>query len=178
MSVVIDHETVQRQLTEIAEAESARDHASDVRRRRAIEGLSVIGLLGGGARELYRREYLKALPTARYRMGEDARRWETTMQPKLETVTGGVAETSANAAAVALSAIGGDRRAEENPWLSVASAGFLTLRAVLAGRQLIEELEDGELDVFTTLNVATTAAAVPLAIPEAVRAIRGLFNRR
>jgi hypothetical protein len=149
-----------------------------VRRRRAIEGLSVIGLLTGGARELYRREYLNALPTARYQLGEDERHWETTMKPKVASVASGVAETSLNAASVALSAIGGDRRADENPWLSVASAGFLTLRAVLAGRQLLDELEDGELDVFTTLNVATTAAAVPLVIPEAVRAIRGIFNRR
>jgi hypothetical protein len=177
MSVVINHEAVERQLTEIAEAKNARDHASDVRRRRAIDGLSVIGLLGDGARELYRREYLKALPTARYRMDNASDHWETTMSPKRDSVSGGIAGTSANAAAMALGAVGGERRAEEHPWLSVASAGFLTLRAVLAGRQLLEELEDGELDVFTTFNAVTTAAAVPLAVPEAVRAIRGLFNR-
>jgi hypothetical protein len=174
---MIDHQTIQRQLTEIAEAQRDLEHVGDVRRRRAIEGLSVIGLLAGGARELYRREYLKSLPTARYQLGEETRHWETTLSPKIESVSSGIAETSANAATVTLSALGGDRRADENPWLSVASAGFLTLRAVLAGRQLLEELEDGELDIFTTLNVATTAASVPLALPEALRAIRGLFDR-
>lgn len=53
----------------------------------------------------------------------------------------------------------------------------MTFRAIAAGRQLFAELEEGHLDVFTTLNAVTSAAAVPLALPEAIRAVRGLFNR-
>lgn len=177
MSVVIDHEAIERQLVEIEEAERDREHAGDLRRRRAIQGLSTIGLLGAGARELYRREYLKALPTARFHIGGEAREVNTTLHPKRDSVGGGVGQTSVHAAAVAMSAIGGPKRAEQRPWLSVASAGFLAISAVVSGRQLLDELENGELDVFTTLDVATTAAALPLAIPEAMRAIRGLFKR-
>ncbi len=177
MSVAIDHEAVRRQLVEIEQAQEEREDRSDLRRRRAIQGLSAVGLLSSAAREAYRREVLPSLPTARYLTGETAEHWLTTMHPTPESVGGSVAETSSHAAAIALSAIGGDRRARENPWLAIASAGFLTFRAVTAGRQLFEELEQGHLDVFTTFNAVTSAAAVPLALPEAIRAIRGLLDR-
>lgn len=176
MSVVIDHEVVRRQLAEIEEAQAERDHRADLRRRRAIQGLSAVGLLSSAAREAYRREVFETLPTARYVVGGE-RHWLTTMHPGRESVGGSVAETSSHAASIALSAIGGDKRASERPWLSLAAAGFLTFRAVAAGRQLVEELEDGHLDIFTTLNAVTSAAAVPLAIPEAVRAFKSLFDR-
>jgi hypothetical protein len=176
MSVMIDHESVERQLVELEEAEQDRQHRGDRRRRRAIQGLSAVGLLSAGARELYRREVLDALPMARYRLASDADRWETTLHPKPDSVSISVAETSANAAAIALSEIGGSRRAQQRPWLSVAAAGFLTLRAAVAGRRLFDELQDGQLDVFTTLDAVSSAAAVPLALPEAMRAIRGLFS--
>lgn len=177
MSVVIDHESIQRQLVEIKEAEREREHAGDLRRRRAIQALSAVGLLSAGAREMYRREFLEALPTARYRVGVDAQPWHTTLHPKPDSLTSGVTSTAAHVASVALSQIGGERRAEERPWVSIASAGFLAISAVAAGRRLVGQLEDGELDVFTTLDAVSAAAALPLAVPEAVRAIRGIFRR-
>ncbi|MFP4600150.1 MAG: hypothetical protein ACLFVJ_17970 [Persicimonas sp.] len=175
MSVMIDHEAVSRQLAEI---DREHEHLGDLRRRRTIQGLSVLGMLGSGARVLYGREYLSALPTARYLLEENERRWETTLEPNPESVDGGVAETSAHAAAIALTGIGGRRRADENPWVSVASAGFLAFRAVAAGRQIVRDLDEGRLDVFNAFNAVTSAAAVPLALPEAVRAVRGLFRKK
>ncbi|QDG54308.1 hypothetical protein FIV42_27250 [Persicimonas caeni] len=177
MSVVIDHESIRRQLVEIEAAERDREHAGDLHRRRAIQGLSAVGLLSAGARELYRREVLEALPTARYRVGVDSQPWHTTLHPMPDSLTSGVASTAAHVAAAALSGFGGERRAQERPWVSIASAGFLAISAVAAGRRLVGQLEDGELDVFTTLDAVASAAALPLALPEAMRAIRGLLRR-
>jgi hypothetical protein len=183
MSVYINHDVVNRQLAEIERAHRDLEHRADLRRRRAVQGLSAVGLLSSAAREAYRRDVVSALPYARFilnrdgSLSPDTRRLQTTMRPLPETVSGSVAETSSHAASIALSAVGGERRAEDSPWLSVASAGFLTIRAIAVGRQLVEEIEDGHLDVFTTLNAVTSIAAVPLALPEAMRAVRGLLKR-
>lgn len=177
MSVVIDHESIQRQLVEIEESRREREHAGDLRRRRAIQGLSAVGILSAGAREMYRREFLEALPTARYRVGVDSQPWHTTLHPQPDALTSGAASTVAHVAAAALSQIGGERRAEERPWVSIASAGLLAIGAVAAGRRLLDQLEDGEFDVFTTLDAVSAAAAVPLAVPEAMRAARRLFRK-
>lgn len=175
MSVVIDHEAVRRQLVEIEDADEERAHRGDRARRRAIQSLSVLGLLGSGARELYRREYLDALPTARYLL-ED-KRAETTLHPSRDRFDGNISQAALQAASVALSVIGGERRARQNPWMSIASTGLLALAAVSSGRQLLEDLEEGHLDVFTTVDAVSSAAALPLAVPEALRAIRGLLER-
>lgn len=176
MSVVIDYETVERQLSEIEEERREREHDSDLRRRRAIQGLSALGLLGAGAREAYRREFLDALPDARLVFDRDTRHLETSLAPDREVLDGAVAETSAHAAAMILSAVGGRRRADEAPWLSLASAGFMAFRAVAAGRRVLRGLDEGHLDVFSAIDAVTSAAAVPLAVPEAMRAVGGLLD--
>lgn len=194
MSINIDRNEIARQLVEIDRAQRDREHRADGRRRRAVQGLAAVGLLSAAAREAYRREVLGSLPSARFLLkgGDqlleqdrksaraavlDAYRWQATMRPSLEAVNGSVASTSSHAASIALSAVGGERRAEENPWLSIASAGFSMISAYAAGRQVLDEIEEGHLDLFTTLNALTSIAAVPLTIPEAVRGMRGLFRR-
>lgn len=191
MNVMIDRDEIYRQLTEIDED---RDHRADMRRRRTVQGLAAVGLLSAGAREAYRRDVLRSLPSARFllqsanpqvdeedrRAGAailDAYRWQTTMRPSLESVHGSAVVTSSHAAAIALSAAGGERRAQENPWLSIASAGFSAIHALAVGRQVLEDLDDGHLDIFTALNAVASIAAVPLTVPEAVRAMRGLLAR-
>lgn len=191
MSLTIDHDEIYRQLDEI---DQDRAHRADMRRRRAVQGLAAVGLLSAGAREAYRRDVLPSLPSARYllqsakpegdeedrRAGAailDAYRWQATMRPALESVHGSAAVTSSHAAAIALSAAGGERRAAENPWLSIASAGFSAVHALAVGRQVLEGLDDGHLDLFTALNAVASVAAVPLTVPEALRAMRGLLAR-
>src|SRR5690554_6671696 len=187
MSVItIDRDEINRQVSEIEDAQREREHRGDMRRRRAVQGLAAVGLLSEAAREAYRREVLPSLPSARFllesahprsseadrRAGAailDAYRWKTTMRPSRESLHRSAPITSSDAATIALSAVGGERRADESPWISIASAGFSAIRAVAVGRQVLEDIEDGHLDVFTTLNAVASMAAVPLTMPEAMR---------
>lgn len=178
MSVMIDYEEVERQLGEIEDEHREREHRSDLRRRRAIQGLSALGLLGAGAREAYRREFLDALPDARLVFGDDARHLETTLNPGRDAFDATVTETAAHAAAMILSSVGGKRRCEESPWLSIAAAGFMAFRAVSVGRRVVRSLDDGHVDAFGAVDAIVSAAAVPLALPEAMRAVKSLLGER
>ncbi|MGM0557488.1 MAG: hypothetical protein ACQEVA_13980 [Myxococcota bacterium] len=153
------------------------EHASDRRRRRWLQGLSTVALISSGARELYRREVLASLPTARYVLRSENHEWRTTLHPEHATVPNDVSEVSSHAATLALSSVGGARRAQEHPWLSLAAAGLAAFHAYNSGRQLFDELERGEMDAFSAVNAIVGAASVPLTLPEAARAIKRLMNR-
>lgn len=182
MSIYVNHEEVDRQRAEIEQARRDRKHRADVRRRRVVQALAVTALVTTAAQEAYRREVLLTLPAARFSLAydgqtRDAQRWRATMQPARDTLGDVLGQASTHAAAILVGAVGGARRAQEHPWVSVAAAGFLTLRAAAAGRQLLREMQRGHLDAASALNAVTCLAAVPLAVPEAWRATRGLLTR-
>ena len=52
MSVItIDRDEINRQVSEIEDAQREREHRGDMRRRRAVQGLAAVGLLSEAARE-------------------------------------------------------------------------------------------------------------------------------
>jgi hypothetical protein len=173
----VSEEVYEERITSLEAMVDEEEHASDRRRRRWLQGLSTVALISSGARELYRREVLASLPTARYVLRSKDHEWRTTLHPEHETVPNDVSEVPSHAAALALSSVGGARRAEDHPWLSLAAAGLAAFHAYSSGRQLFDELERGELDAFSAVNAIVGAASVPLTLPEAARAIRGLINR-
>lgn len=170
-------ELYEERLETLQELVDEADHDSDRRRRRWLQGLSTAALMGSGARELYRREVLASLPTARYVLRSEEHEWRTTLHPEHETVPEDISEVSAHAATLALSSVGGRRRAQEQPWLSIAAAGLAAFHAYNSGRQLFDELERGELDAFSAVNAIVGAASVPLTLPEAARAVKKLLDR-
>lgn len=171
------YEFYQERIESLEALADEADHGDDRRRRRWLQGLSSAALICSGARELYRREVLASLPTARYVLHGKDHQFRTTLHPAHESVPDEVGELSAQAATLALSSVGGDRRAEQQPWLSIAAAGMAAFHAYTSGRQLFDELERGELDAFSAVNAIVGAASVPLTLPEAARAVRRLMNR-
>lgn len=152
-------------------------HRNDVERRHWVQALAMVGLLGSGARELYRSEVLRALPSLRYRSGGlEGEEWELSWHPNPENVPEGLSEASGYAALLALASVGGDKRADRHPLLSMATAGLSVFQAVSTLRGLVKELESGSVDAFSSIDTIVSASTVPLVLPEAVRAIKGLFR--
>lgn len=184
MSIYINYGEIERQRSEIerAQVRAERGHRGDVRRRRVVQALAAASLVSLAAEEAYRREIFSTLPAARFTLiydGEtrNAQRWQGTMQPARDPSSDALGQVPAHAVALVLGAVGGARRAQRHPWLSIAAAGFLTWRAAAAGRQLLGGMERGHLDAACAINTLTCLAAVPLALPEAWRAARGLLTR-
>mgnify|MGYP006289847267 CR=1 FL=1 len=173
----VSQEIYDERIARLEEMADEEEHASDRRRRRWLQGLSTAALISSGARELYRREVLQSLPTARYVLRSKHHEWRTTLHPEHETVPNEMSDVSSHAASLALSWVGSERRAEDQPWLSIAAAGLAAFHAYSSGRQLFDELERGELDAFSAVNAVVGAASVPLTLPEAIRAVKGMIDR-
>jgi hypothetical protein len=153
-------------------------HRSDRRRRRWVQAIATLGLVGAGARELYRERLLERLPSVTYRsVPNEGARWEVDWEPSADQVPEGATDAGGYAALLALATIGGGRRAEQQPLLSVATAGLSAFHAATSFRELFDDLKAGRVDGFSGIDTILSAATVPLTMPEAVRAARGLLGR-
>lgn len=148
------------------------EHRDDLERRHWVQALGTVGLLGSGTRELYRRELLDAFPSARYQRNAEEPRWAMSWEPNRETLPETLSGASGFAVLVALAAIGSERRAEEQPLLSVLTAGASLFQAAGSVRRLAEDLERGDIDALASIETILSASTVPLVLPEAVRAVR------
>lgn len=153
------------------------EHRDDLERRHWVQALGTLGLFSSGTRELYRREVLESLPSLRYRAGDDEEHWRASWRPNREALPETLSGTSGFAALVALASIGGERRAAEQPLLSLATAGVSLVQAVRSTARLVEELEAGDVDASSSIETILSATAVPLVLPEAIRALRKLVGR-
>ena len=153
------------------------EHRDDLERRHWVQALASLGFVGCGARELYRRDVLKALPSLHYRSDEAADGWEASLHPSRETVPESLAGASGFAVLAALASAGSRRRAADRPLLSIATAGASLLQAVGAAGRLVDELERGEVDALSSIETILSASTVPLVLPAALRAVRGLLAR-
>lgn len=152
-------------------------HRGDLERRHWVQAIAALGLLESGSRELYRGEVLRALPSLRYRRGDAGDRpWDLSWHPDPEEVPDGVTDAGGYALLLALAAAGSERRADDQPYLSIATAGLSCLQAAGALGELIDELEAGHVDAFSSIDTILSASTVPLVLPEAVRAVRGLLG--
>ena len=158
-----------------AEIEAYR---GDRQRRHWVQVLGTLGLVGSGARELYRRKYLESLPSLRHRSKEGVGEWEMSWHPERDQVPEGAAQAGGYALLVALASAGGPRRASEHPLVSLAAAGLSLIQAGSSLKRLVDELEQGEVDVASSIDTVLTASTVPLTIPEAFRALKNVIGRR
>lgn len=153
------------------------EHRDDLERRHWVQALGTLGLFSSGTRELYRREVLETLPSLRYRTGDEEERWRPSWRPDREALPETLSGTSGFAALVALASIGGDRRAAEQPLLSLATAGVSLVQAVRSAARLVEEFDAGDVDASSSIETILSATAVPLVLPEAIRAVRKLVGK-
>jgi len=165
----------ERNLVERVESKLG-EHRDDLERRHWIQALGALGLVGAGSRELYRRDVLRALPDVRYRSESEIGEWEASWRPNRDRLPEGVSSAAGFAALVALASVGSRRRAAEQPYLSLATASLSLLQATGSVQRLVEDLRRGDVGAFSSVESILGAATVPLAIPEAARAIRNLFG--
>jgi hypothetical protein len=152
-------------------------HRGDLERRHWMQAIAALGLLESGSRELYRNGVLRALPSLRYLRGTEGEApWDLSWHPEPDDVPDGVTDAGGYALLLALAAAGGEKRAEEQPYLSIATAGLSFMQAAGALGELIDELEAGRVDAFSSIDTILSASTVPLVLPEAIRAVRGLFG--
>ncbi|MFB6350166.1 MAG: hypothetical protein ABEN55_08065, partial [Bradymonadaceae bacterium] len=152
-------------------------HRGDLQRRHWVQAIATLGLLESGSRELYRSEVLRALPSLRYRRGGDGEKpWDLSWHPDPTDVPDGVTDAGGFAALLTLAGIGDERRADSQPFLSIALAGLSVMQASNSLRELIGEMERGEVDAFSSIDTILSASTVPLVLPEAIRAVHGLLG--
>ncbi len=171
-SSVVEHET-----ESLDRRKRDRRRAGDRRRRRWIQLLALLGLLQSGAREMYRAQLIDALPSLRYVTLPEEGRWDLVWKPEGDEIPEGATGLGGYGALLALASVGDERRAERQPWLSVATAGLSVAHAATSFRELVGELEEGRVDAFSSFDAIVSAATVPLVLPEAVRALRELVGR-
>ena len=149
----------------------------DLRRRRWVLGLSLVGLAAGQVVSLFQMGVLKRLPDLPFRPF-DATKVDAApyAYSRLQTPDAALMMVS-YAATAALAAAGEPDRAERNPALPIALAaksGFDSVSAVKLG---FEEWRDtralcGYCQAATVASILSFAIALPEAV-RAVRAIRG-----
>lgn len=164
----------ERELVEKLES-SLGKHRDDLERRHWIQALAALGLLGAGSRELYRRDLLGALPEVRYSARSDAEPWEATWHPNPDTLSDGLSSGGGFAALLLLASVGSQGRSRDQPVLSLATAGMSLFQAATSAQRLVAQLQSGDVDAFASIETILSASTVPLAVPEAVRAVRGML---
>ena len=150
----------------------------DLKRRRALVALSNVGALAGVVVSLYQTGVIRHLPDLPGKIWDadkvDAsdyayKRFDTP-DALMMTVSYGVTAWLAGA--------GGKDRAERSPWVPVALAAKVLADAAFAVRLGREEwAENKALCWYCQSATVASLASVPLALPEAARALRRLVGR-
>lgn len=150
----------------------------DLNRRRAIVGLSLVGVAAGVIVTAYQTGLIDHLPdppgavwdSDKVDASDYAYRRFQTPDALAMIVTYGVTAWLAGA--------GGKDRAETLPWLPVALAAKLVAdvaTTVQLGRE--EWAENKKLCAYCQAATVASVVSLPLALPEALRGLRRLFGR-
>ena len=169
-----DEDRLNKEERKLLEQIDSVGRRGDVRRRHYIQALAAIGLLGSGARELYRRRLLGDLPSLQISGG--GRQSEFSWHPDPEEVAEGAVEAGGYSALLALASIGGEDRAVDHPLLTLATAGVSLFQSVTSAHQLVDQLGEGRSDAFSSIDAILSASTFTLMLPETVRAIRHLID--
>ena len=152
--------------------------SADLKRRRWIIGLSLLGVAAGQMVSLYQTGIIKHLPDPPLDIfNSDKVDASDYGYKRLDTpdalpmiVTYGLTATLAGA--------GGMKRADQQPWLPVAMGAktlFDTLTTVKLGKE--EWDENKALCFYCQVATVASFASLALALPEALKGLRKLLNR-
>jgi uncharacterized membrane protein len=156
-----------------------RTSASAVmRRRRGVVGLSLLAASAMGVIGLYQTGLIRHIPEPGLPpLDADEVDASPEAYRKLSTPDA-LLGLGSYAATAALAAMGGENRAERRPWIPLALAGKVGFDLVQASLLTRDQwVRHGSFCSWCLMATAATVAAVPLALPEAVKALRGLRLR-
>jgi uncharacterized membrane protein len=146
-----------------------------LRRRRRIIGLSTIASGSMALITLYQTGLLRHLPEPPLaKLDADRVDASSEAYSRLRTPDAAVGLAS-YATTIVLAAMGGEDRAQSEPWIVLALAGKLAFDAANAIRLTIDQAVKQKAYCFWCLIAATvTLASAPLVVPEAREALRAL----
>ena len=146
--------------------------------RRWVVGLSMAGASSMGLIVLYQVGILKHLPEPPLprldadKVDASAEAYATFELPD------GILGLSSYAATMALAAMGGQDRVQEQPWLPLALAAKVAFDTFQAGKLTLNQVnKQHAFCSWCLLAAASTALTVPLVIPEAYVALRWLLGK-
>lgn len=149
----------------------------DLRRRRGIVALSLIGMASMAAVTLYQMGLIRHLPDPPLRRF-DSDRVNASDTAYQYGVPDGTLTLAGHATNAAMAAFGGVRRAAEQPWAPIAASGKAGLEAAVAAKYLfyqmpvVEKKWCGYCIVDALMHIGTFA----LTLPEAAKALSILTN--
>ena len=149
-----------------------------LRERRAIIGLSLMATTVLSLISLYQMGILKRLPepglprldSEKVNRSAEAYRWLETPDAFLGL--------GSYVATMTLAAMGGLKRAEEQPWIPLALAAKVGIDTAMAGLQVL--MQARKLHTYCSWCLLTSAASLgslPLVIPEARAALKRLLSK-
>jgi uncharacterized membrane protein len=150
----------------------------DLRRRRRIVALSVLGGAMGQLVTLYQTGVVRRLPDPPVGPFDSSRVDAAPYAYSRLRTPDGALMAITYAVTAALAAADGQRRAERRPWLPVALAAKTLYDAWTCAKLAREEWRDtGALCAYCQAATAASFASAALAMPEAARAVRHVARR-
>jgi Vitamin K epoxide reductase family len=146
-----------------------------LKRRRGIIGLCFFSCGVLGAVALYQIGILKKLPEPRGRAFDTAKVNGSGEAYSILATPDAFLGLASYAVTAALVGMGSENRSRTHPWIPIAMGAKLLADSAMAAKLTVDEAT--KFRAFSLLSVLTAAAtwiAVPLALPEAVAAVRQL----
>ncbi len=145
-------------------------------RRRKIAGLALGAAGSMGLITLYQMGIIEHLPDPPLLPGFDSDKVDAAPEAYAWFSTpDGPIGLSSYAATLGLAAMGGENRANEQPWIPLALAAKVALDALQAGKLTVDQwTKHRAFCVWCLIAAFSTFATVPLAIPEARDALRNV----
>lgn len=147
----------------------------DLARRRWIIGLSVVGSIAGQIVTLYQTGIIQHLPDPPLSIFDSDKVDASNYAYKRANSPDAPAMLVSYGLTAWLAAAGGKNRAAQNPWLPIAMGAKTVIDALTAlelGRE--EWQENKKLCAYCQAATVASIVSVGLAVPEVLRAIRGL----
>ncbi|HEV2292209.1 MAG TPA: vitamin K epoxide reductase family protein [Tepidisphaeraceae bacterium] len=155
------------------------DRSPDLRRRRGVVGLALLGAGAMAVVSLYQTGMIRHLPEPRSKyLGADEVDASDEAYARATTPDGLLGLTS-YAFTATLAGMGGASRARRRPWISLALAGKVLADTVIAAKLTRDQwTKHRRFCSYCLAASAATFAMIPLIVPEVRHAVRALRDHR
>ena len=152
--------------------------SKDLNRRRAIIGLSLVGAAAMTAVSLFQTGVIKHLPDPPIE-GFDSDKVNSSETAYMLGVPDGTLSLASLAANIPLAAVGGENRAEEQPFVPIAAAGKAVVEAAIAGWYFYQmPAKEKAWCGYCIAGALANFGIAALSIPEAGKAIKRLARAK
>ena len=158
--------------------ELRHDRSPDLRRRRGIIGLALMGVGAMAVVSLYQTGIIPHLPEPRSKY-LDADEVDASREAYAHANSAdGLLGLTSYAVTASLAGMGGAERARRRPWISIALAAKVLADVVVAARLTRDQwTKHRRFCSYCLAASAATFAMVPLVVPELCHAVRALSRR-